>query len=109
MCSNEDILSVVYLIKIVVLAIQIAVPIILIVTISLDFAKGVKDGTAPSKILMTCKTKIIAAVVIFIIPFLVNVLLRLAGDSTLFSACWNNADSADISAYNYVLDNKDYL
>lgn len=109
MCSNEDILNIVYLIKIVVIGIQIVVPIILIVTMSLDFAKGMKDAKAPSDILVTCKNRIIAAVVIFIIPLLVNILLKLAGSSTLFTACWNNADSADIAAYNYVLDEDFYL
>lgn len=99
MCSNEDILKVVYLIKIVVTAIQVAVPIILIVLISLDFAKGVKDAKAPTEILQTCKYRIIAAVVIFAVPLLVKVLLTLAGNSTYFSSCWNNADSSVLGYY----------
>ena len=109
MCSNVDILKVVYLIKIVVYAIQVAVPIILIVTISLDFAKGVKDAQAPSEILKICKTRMIAAAVIFVVPFLVNVILKVLGDSTTFSSCWGNATHANITSYNYQIDDEEYL
>lgn len=97
MCSNADILKVVYLIKIVVTAIQVAVPIILIVTISLDFAKGMKDAKAPSEILHGCIYRFIAAVVIFAIPLLVKIILTVMGNSTFFSACWNNADRSSLS------------
>ena len=98
MCSNVDILKVVYLIKIVVTAIQVAVPIILIVTISLDFAKGMKDAKAPSELLANCRYRLIAAVVIFAIPLLVKIILNVLGNSTFFSSCWNNADSSSLSA-----------
>lgn len=97
MCSNADILKVVYLIKIVVTAIQVAVPIILIVTISLDFAKGMKDAKAPSEMLANCRYRLIAAVVIFAIPLLVKIILTVMGNSTFFSACWNNADSSSLT------------
>lgn len=97
MCSNADILKVVYLIKIVVTAIQVAVPIILIVTISLDFAKGMKDAKAPGEILHGCIYRLIAAVVIFAIPLLVKIILTVMGNSTFFSSCWNNADSSSLT------------
>ena len=51
LCSNPSILKIFYLIKIVITAIQIAVPIMLIILIMLDFSKGVKDAIAPSEIL----------------------------------------------------------
>ena len=95
-CSNPDILKVVYLIKIVVTCIQIAVPIMLIVLIMLDFSKGVKDAKAPGEILHTCKYRIIAAIVIFAIPLLVKIILNVMGNSTFFSACWNSANSTSI-------------
>lgn len=95
-CSNPDILKVVYLIKIVVTCIQIAVPIMLIVLIMLDFSKGVKDAKAPGEILQTCKYRIIAAIVIFAIPLLVKIILNVMGNSTFFSACWNSANSTSI-------------
>ena len=95
-CSNSDILKVVYLIKIVVTCIQIAVPIMLTVLIMLDFSKGVKDAKAPGEILQTCKYRIIAAIVIFAIPLLVKIILNVMGNSTFFSACWNSANSTSI-------------
>lgn len=97
-CDNPSILKIVQLIKIVVVGIQIVVPIILIINISLDFAKGVKDATAPSKILEICKYRIIAAIVIFAVPLLVSILLKIVGESTIISSCWNNATSANIAA-----------
>ena len=90
-CSNSDILKVVYLIKIVVTCIQIAVPIMLTVLIMLDFLKGVKDAKAPGEILQTCKYRIIAAIVIFAVPLLVNTIIKLSGNISNFSTCWNNA------------------
>lgn len=95
-CSNSDILKLVYLIKIVVTCIQIAVPIMLTVLIMLDFLKGVKDAKAPGEILQTCKYRIIAAIVIFAIPLLVKIILNVMGNSTFFSACWNSANSTSI-------------
>lgn len=95
-CSNSSILKVLYLIKIVVTCIQIAVPIMLIVLIMLDFSKGVKDAKAPGEILQTCKYRIIAAIVIFAIPLLVKIILNVMGNSTFFSACWNSANSTSI-------------
>lgn len=95
-CSNPSILKIFYLIKIVITAIQVAIPIMLIILISLDFAKGVKDAKAPSEILQTCKYRIIAAIVIFAVPLFVNVLLTIIGDKTDVSSCWNSANSSDI-------------
>ena len=90
-CSNSSILKVLYLIKIVITCIQIAVPIMLIVLIMLDFSKGVKDGISPTEILQKCKYRIIAAIVIFAVPLLVNTIIKISGNVSNFSTCWNNA------------------
>ena len=90
-CSNSSILKVLYLIKIVITCIQIVVPIMLIVLMMLDFSKGVKDGISPTEILQTCKYRIIEAIAIFAVPLLVNIIIKLSGNISNFSTCWNNA------------------
>ena len=77
----------------VVLVIQIAVPFVLIVLGSIDFFKSVVAGDEKE---MKQKRKpfvqrLIAAVVIFLLPFLINLIIKTFFSKSQFGDCWNKA------------------
>ena len=89
-CSDPALSGILSSVKGILLLIQIIVPIMLIVWSMYqlfllmqnpDMKNGVKNII----------NKFIAAVVVFMIPVLLNVIFSLAGESTNFSSCWNNA------------------
>lgn len=100
-CSNPETLILFRLIKIFVLLIQIAVPIILIISVMLDFTKGII--TSDSKTLVV--NKVIAAVVVFLVPVFVNLLIQITSPN-IFNNCIKNATSKGITAaYEEIMDN----
>lgn len=79
--------------KWVVQLIQFTIPIILIVWGIIDVAKAIAAGKEDDikKWQKTLVQRVIAAVAIFLIPFLVSIIMGLIG-STEWKECWNNAD-----------------
>ena len=91
--EGSNTLFIFQLVRIVVLIIQIAVPFVLIVLGSIDFFKSVVAGDEKE---MKQKRKpfvqrIIASVVIFLIPFIVSLIITTFFDGSDFSTCWKNA------------------
>lgn len=89
-CNDQVLAGILYVVKNVFLLIQIVVPIILILWSGIEFFKlmmnpDAKGGT--KKIV----NKFIAAVIVFLIPALVNLSMALVGESTNFTSCWKNA------------------
>lgn len=83
-----------------IMIIQIMVPIVLIVAATFKFFSMMKDPeqkNGTKKIINT----FVAAVIIYFIPVLVNVVMNLLGNRTSISACWKNAEDFDPTT-NYV-------
>ena len=104
-CNNSNFLSVVLLVKNLIDIISIAVPIILILMLSIELSKivmGNTDKMVP-KVVKSVVVKTIAAVAIFFIPTLVNVLLSMLNQTNYVSTdCWNNANSLTIAEFKAV-------
>ena len=102
-CDNPEILKVMMLIKIVISAICVAVPIILIVVLMLDYAKAVSsnDSDMVMKVTRNLPYRLIAVVVIFFIPSLVKIVVNIAdGSANTYIGCIENATPDNIeSAY----------
>lgn len=102
-CDNPEILKVMMLIKIVISAICVVVPIILIVVLMLDYAKAVSsnDNDMVMKITRNLPYRLIAVVVIFFIPSLVKIIVNVAdGSANTYIGCIENATPDNIeSAY----------
>lgn len=102
-CDNPEILKVMMLIKIVISAICVAVPIILIVVLMLDYSKAVSsnDNDMVMKITRNLPYRLIAVVVIFFIPSLVKIVVNIAdGSANTYIGCIENATPDNIeSAY----------
>ena len=91
-CNDSALSTFLPVVKSIMLIIQIAVPTVLLISFTVDFVKLTinpeqKDGFR--KIL----NKLIAAIIVFVLPFIMNVIMGAVGESTEFSNCWNNAPS----------------
>lgn len=100
-CNNPDILRVIYFIKILIEIIMIIVPIGLIIMGLLDFSKSVvtNDENARKKNLNIFIKRIIFAVLLFAMPWIVRTFMHLLSTTGLdsdFVTCYENANSQKI-------------
>ena len=89
-CSDPSMASILSATKKIISLIQIIVPILLIIGMSIhimNLMKNPDDQKAKKKII----NSIIAAVLVFFIPMFINVVMAMIGNNTSFSSCWNNA------------------
>ena len=75
-CDNADIMSILRIVKIVITIIRIVVPLILIISLSINYTSAVKsnDSDLLSKANKSAIPKIIAAILVFLIPTFVHIL-----------------------------------
>ena len=74
-CDNPDVLQVMRIINIVITIIKIAVPILLIIFIMIELIGAVADEEKFKKVTSGAVKKFIAALLIFLIPTLVQVIV----------------------------------
>ena len=96
-CDSADILKVMRIIKIVIIALQILVPIILIVASMISFTKAVSSGEN-KKAINSFKLKLLAAVIIFLVPTFVNLVFKLVDQNKVYYSCLENATKEGIAA-----------
>ena len=97
-CSNPSTLKVFKLVRIVIMIIKIAVPIALIVSVMIDYMKVVSDPSdSLEKTNKLMVKKVIAAVLIFTIPTLVNIISNTIGfNPNNFISCLENSTNENI-------------
>ncbi len=95
-CTDTDAQKVVGLIKWVFNAICVAIPVIIIILIVIDIAKvataGNVDDKAKKEATQKAITRLIYAVVIFLVPTIVNMIFKMLPSSDTgrsFVDCWN--------------------
>ena len=92
-CSDYGIANYIYAIKQALNIIHFVVPIILIVMASIQLFKMVTSPDDPQgKKMKTLTNKFIAAVLIFFIPFIVDLAVSILPDSFSVASCWQSAD-----------------
>ena len=105
-CNDTTLSVILSIVKNIVTLIQIFVPILLIVFAIISFIKLVKNKerkNSAKKII----NQFLAAVIIFFIPMVVDVIMGLLDDKMEFSKCWREAKGFSFS-YNYVqIENED--
>jgi len=100
-CEKADFLSLISYLKIIIEFIAILVPIALIIMVGVQLGRIVLgDQKIIPAVTKSIVVKLIAAVAVFFIPTLVNLVMSLLGQVN-FSAseCWNNANSTTIAHY----------
>ena len=89
LCDNGDVLSVFRIVNIVIMIIKIAVPILLIVIGMITLMKTINVGN--DDLLVKAKKQLvnncIAAIVIFLIPTLVNVIVKISDTNNQYRDC----------------------
>lgn len=100
-CTNPDILRIIYFIRILINTVMIIVPIGLIIFGLIDISKstiGGEDGEQKKNFKLFFK-RIIYAVLVFTVIWIVNTFMSLLGDLTggvNFTSCWTNANANKI-------------
>ena len=90
-CGNIGIANILSITKTVLNLIQIVGPILSIVALAICFAKLITNPDE-KKYKAGLKNSLIALVLLFMIPFLVNLTMSLADSSFDLAKCWNNAE-----------------
>ena len=102
-CDNPSVLEVIRIINMVILIVKIAVPILLILTGMITLMKTIKVGNEDllAKAKKQLISNFIAAVVIFLIPTLVNVLVKVSDTNNQYRDCLYSANSDVINQKYY--------
>lgn len=99
-CDSPEILSAMKYVKLVINLVKVLVPIILILSISIALVRtvsGKADEELP-KVLKSSVNKILAAVLVFLVPTLVNTIIAtMDAESIDFASCLNNATEENIN------------
>lgn len=104
-CSSPDLGAVLYGIKKIIGMIQIIVPILLMISLLINFTKLLKDPDN-SKLKSTIKNSFIATVIVFFVPIFINVLMNILGENFTVSDCWNKVQDFK-SSTSYASDGTD--
>ena len=98
-CNDSALLSVIAMVKNILNILTLAIPIILILMLSIDISKLVIDPNDSNrgKILKSIVNKAIATVVVFFLPTIINMLMEAVGtDNFQKASCWKEATTENI-------------
>lgn len=92
-CSDYGIAKYIYVMKQAINIIHFVVPIILIIMSGIQLFKMVTSPDDPQgKKMKSLRNKFIATIIIFFMPFIVNLAVEIIPDSFSVSGCWQSAD-----------------
>ena len=95
--GREAVLTIMYYAKLVLRILQIAVPVGLILFGTIDMAKAVIAGDE-KKMKEAQKPfikRIVSAIIVFLIPYIVQVIVGLVTSNTEYKDCWDNASKVE--------------
>ena len=90
-CSDPGLMSVLAVVKRILSFIQIVGPIIAIVSLTIHIVMLVKNPD-DKKGIPRIRNSIIALVVLFLLPSIINAFFVMLDDTTVISSCWNDAE-----------------
>jgi hypothetical protein len=90
-CNNYGIVGLFVIAKRIFNIIQILAPILAIIGLGINLVKSVIDPNRKNNFGMY-KNWLIALIVVFAIPTLVNAVMGILGENYSISSCWNNAE-----------------
>ena len=97
-CQDYAVLTVIYIFKILLNIIRYVVPVILIVMLMIDWTKSLVSLKEDMFNVSDAVKKVVAAVLVYLIPTLINGVLIVVGAENFFiSECWINANMEMIS------------
>ncbi len=90
-CNNYGIASLFVIMKKIFTILQILAPIIAIVALGINLTKSVLNPEDKKNFSMY-KNWLIALVMVFALPTIVNAVMGILGENYSISSCWNNAE-----------------
>lgn len=104
-CENVDLKNIIGVFKFALRIIQFIVPILLILWGTIDLVKSVVAGKEDDikKNQKTLIKRVISAVIVFLLPIGVNIILGMIG-AQAWKKCWTNAGWG----FNYTVDNLEF-
>ncbi len=99
-CNNLGILGILFFIKRLLQIIGIVIPILLLLFLTIDFVKATTDSNPDrmDKVKGTAIKRIVYAVLVFLVPFIVNGFMSLLGNTNSFSACYDLANASIVNS-----------
>ena len=90
-CESSGFLTVLHMVLIIVNILKLAVPLVLIGMLTMDIYPLIGNPGEVSKVVKKSKNRLIAAVLIFFVPTIMQIILNALGDSTTVSTCYDHA------------------
>ena len=102
-CTSQSLANVMGFVNNTLTLLEIVVPILLIISLSIKITKMVKDPDN-KKLLPQIRNSIIATIIVFFIPMFLNVLFQAMGEKYNVSSCWMLAKTTKytIESINYM-------
>lgn len=98
-CNDVQILNILSVVKTIIKIVTLVVPIILIIFIVLDVIKTLSSSDVDTKKMgKSIITRIIAAIVIFLIPFIIEFAVSNVSDEAYYLKCYDSADKNEIAS-----------
>lgn len=91
-CSDYALANLLYIVQRIMTLVQIIAPILAIVALSITAGKMMMHPD-DKKSFSGFKNTIIALLIVFLLPFIINFSMKLAGNNFDFTTCWNNANT----------------
>ena len=90
-CESSGFLTVLHMVLIIVNILKLAVPLVLIGMLTMDIYPLIGNPGEVSKVVKKSKNRLIAAILIFFVPTIMQLILNALGDSTTVSTCYDHA------------------
>ena len=97
-CDSASVLNSVYIVKTLVNIICIGVPFALLVFTMINLVRIIMDASVEGDVKKTIVRNSIAAVAIFLVPSLVQVVTSVSTSDNQYISCWSSATWANIEA-----------
>ena len=105
-CDDSALGPILVIVKNLLDIIQIVVPILLLLMISIQLFKLI-NNPKEEKGLKKIFNMSIAAVIVFLIPMLINMTMSILGENNKISNCWNNTNNLQLGNSTYINPYKD--
>ena len=110
-CSEYALLPILKIIKNIVDLIQIIGPILAIISLAIIITKIVTtpDINQVDKLKKNFRNTLIALVMIFFIPLLINLTMNIIGNNFVVSECWNSIDKLSLNKNSVYIEKNDFV
>lgn len=98
-CESSSVLKVIYMVKTIITIIKVSVPIMLIISLMIDYARAVINNDELKKSNKKLVSKIIAALLIFLIPTFISLIINIVGTNSQIKHCLDNANPDSIKVF----------